>query len=193
VPENPEVETETLHEAIHEEMEKEGGAFLRSVALTTAVLAALASVAALQAGHTVNEALVLKTEAARLETAASDQWSYYQAKGIKLAVTQAAGSSWQALGKAPPQDLTDKAKRYEAEQETSQREARKMEKERDAKSREGDELLHRHHFFADSVALFQVAIALGAMAALTRMRWVWLGSLLLGVAGVAILVTPFLR
>ena len=65
MPEGPEIETERLHEAIHEEMEKEGGGFVKQIALTTAILAAFAAVAALKAGATVNEALVLKTEATR--------------------------------------------------------------------------------------------------------------------------------
>ena len=69
MPEDPEVETERLHEAIHNELEREATTFLRRVAMTTAVLAALAAVAALLAGATVNEALVLKTEAARLHVA----------------------------------------------------------------------------------------------------------------------------
>ena len=43
------------------------------------------------------------------------------------------------------------------------------------------------------MALFQVAIALGAVAALTRMRWVWLASLLLGAAGLVMFALPFVR
>ena len=49
-----------------------------------------------------------------------------------------------------------------------------------------DELLERHHHSAGAVALFQVAIALGAIAALTRVRSVWVGSLVLGGAGIAL-------
>lgn len=77
MPEGPEIETDKLHEAIKEEMEKEGSGFLRQIALTTAVLAAFAAIAALKAGATVNEALVLKTESTRLQAQASDQWAYY--------------------------------------------------------------------------------------------------------------------
>ena len=62
MPEGPEIETERLTEQIHEEVEKEGGNFLRVIALSTAIFAALAAIAALRAGATVNEALVLKTE-----------------------------------------------------------------------------------------------------------------------------------
>src|SRR5689334_13428424 len=116
MPEGPEVETEKLHEAIHEELEREGGAFLRSVALSTALLAALAAIAALQAGDSVNEALVLKAEATRLQAAASDQWSYYQAKGIKAAVQEASASAWKAVGKTSPPEFAAAAQRYAGEQ-----------------------------------------------------------------------------
>jgi hypothetical protein len=193
MPEGPEVETEKLHEAIHEELEKEGGAFLRGVALTTALLAALAAIASLQAGATVNEALVLKAEATRLQGAASDQWSYYQAKGIKAAVQLSEASTYKALGKAPSPEFEAAAKRYEGEQAEIKVEAEKLEKERDAKSLEADELMHRHHAFANAVALIQVSIALGAVAALTRMRLVWYGSVLLGAGGLVMFLLPLLR
>ena len=85
MPEGPEIETERLHEAIKEEMEHGGGSFLRNIALSTTVLAAVAAVAALHAGATVNEALALKTDATRLQAQASDQWGFYQAKGLKSA------------------------------------------------------------------------------------------------------------
>jgi hypothetical protein len=192
MPEEPEVETERLHEAIHEELEREGSALLRRIALTTAVFAALAAVAALEAGDTVNEALVLKTEAGRLQAQASDQWAYYQAKGIKAAVRAAEASSWTAVGKTAPPTLAADQQRYAAEQADIQREARSLEQERDAKSREADELVGKHHRFASAVALFQVAIALGAMAALTRMRLLWFGSMLLGLAGAVLFAMPWL-
>jgi hypothetical protein len=192
MPEEPEIETEQLHETIHEELEHEGGKFLRRIALTTAIFAALAAVAALRAGATVNEALVLKTEATRLQAEASDQWAYYQAKGIKAAVAEAARTSWLGIGKEPPAEYAEKQKRYGEEQAEIQKKARELEKERDAKSTEADQLLHRHHGFADAVAVFQVAIALGAVAALTKSRPVWLGSLLLGAGGIVLFALTLL-
>jgi Domain of unknown function (DUF4337) len=185
MPESPEVETEKLHEAIHEELEKEGGSLLRRIALTTALLAALAAVASLRAGGTVNEALALKTEAARLQAEASDQWAYYQAKGVKAAVQDAIRASYAAAGKPPPADSDEKARRYAEEQKEIADKAREKEKERDAREREAERLMHEHHLHAAAVAFFQVAIALGAVAALTKLRIVWLGSLLVGAAGIA--------
>jgi hypothetical protein len=189
MPEGPEVETEKLHEAIHEELEKEGGALLRTIALTTALLAAAAALASLRAGATVNEALALKTEATRLQAQASDQWAYYQAKGVKAAVQEGIRATWLAAGKEPPPEVEARLGRYEKEQEAIADKARDLEKERDAREVEADHLLHQHHKFAMAVALFQVAIALGAVAALTRLRLVWGGSVLVGLAGVASLAT----
>jgi hypothetical protein len=193
MPEGPEVETERLHEAIQEELEREGGKLLRTIALTTALLAALAALASLRAGATVNEALALKTEATRLQAEASDQWAYYQAKGLKAAVQEAIRASWLAAGKEPPPDVAEKARRYLEEQEAIADKARDKEKERDAREKEAEHLLHGHHYFAAAVALFQVAIALGAVAALTRHRLVWLASLAVGVAGLGALLLALVR
>ncbi len=193
MPEGPEVETEKLHEAIHEELEKEGGTFLRNIALTTAVLAALAAIASLRAGGTVNEALRLETTATRLQAEASDQWAYYQAKGLKAAVEQGTAAAWTAQGKTPPAELAQSVKKHLDEQEGIRRQAEALEQQRDEKAREAEELLHRHHLFAAAVALFQVSIALGAVAALTRMKLVWALSLLLGVAGAVAFALPFVR
>ena len=188
--EAPEIDTERLQETIHE---PPTDSLLRNIALTTALLAAFGAVAALQAGGTVNEALVLKTEAGRLQAEASDQWAYYQAKGIKSNVQEAARTTWIAAGKLAPPDLDESIHRYAAEQKDIQLAARAKEHERDEKSEEADRLLARHHRFATSVALLQVGIALGAVAALTRQRAVWLGSGLLGLSGAGLFVITLMR
>jgi Domain of unknown function (DUF4337) len=186
MPEGPEVDTEKLHETIHEKLEQEGGSFLKRIALTTAILAAFAAIASLRAGATMNEALVLKTQATRLQAEASDQWAYYQAKGLKAAVQEASVTAWLALGKEPPAKYLDEQKRYKEEQAEIRQKAEEKEHQRDEKSKEADELIHHHHGFAGGVALFQVSIALGAVAALTRNRLVWFGSMGLGLVGIVL-------
>jgi hypothetical protein len=195
MPDEPEVETERVREAVAEEMERDrkGVGLLRPIALTTALLAAVAAVAALQSGAAVNTALILKTEATRLQAEASDQWAYYQAKGIKAAVQEASRAAWQALGKVPPATHEAELTRYKQEQEEIKKAAEEKERQRDEKSREADHLLHRHHGFANAVALMQVSIALGAVAALTRIKSVWLGSLAVGGAGIVLFVLNLLR
>jgi hypothetical protein len=192
MPEESELDLDKLHEAIHEEVEHEGGGMLKAIALTTALFAAFAAVAALQAGATVNEALLLKTEATRLQAEASDQWAAYQAKGIKSAIQQASESAWIAAGKAPPPGFAIERQRYVREQHDLSEVARAKEHQRDSKELEADQLLHRHHRFANSVALFQVAIALGAVAALTRMRLVWYGSIALGITGIGLFLSAII-
>jgi hypothetical protein len=193
MPEGPEVDMDKLRESIDEELEKERSGFLRQIALTTAVFAAFAAVASLRAGATVNEALLLKTEATRLQAQASDQWAYYQAKGVKAAVQEASNAAWHAAGKEPPAAFAQAAARYAREQEDIKAQAETKERERDDRSIEADHLLDRHHGFANAVALFQIAIALGAVAALTQARPVWIGSIFVGLGAVGLFTAQLVR
>jgi Domain of unknown function (DUF4337) len=193
VPEAPEVDTDRLHEQIQEEVERDSGASLKAIALTTALFAALAAVAALRAAGTVNEALALKAEATRLQAEASDQWAAYQAKGIKSAIQAASESAWIALGKNPPRSFGDEQQRYAREQAELAKVAHQKERARDQVSAEADHLMHQHHRFADSVALLQVAIALAAVAALTRVRLIWFGSIIIGLGGTSLFLLTALQ
>ena len=190
MPEGPEIDTDKLRETIDEEIEHSGGSMLRWVSLSTALLAAVAAVASLRAGDTVNEALALKSDATRILALASDQWAYYQAKGIMGAVARASAITWKAAGRPVPADLEETAARYDSEQKEIQTKAKELETERDAKEHEAAGLLEKHHHFAAAVALFQVAIALGAVSALTRQRLVWYGSMALGAAGLVMFAIP---
>jgi hypothetical protein len=192
MPEGPEVDTDKLHEAIQEELEHDGGAFLKGIALSTALLAACAAIASLRAGATVNEALLLKTESTRLQAEASDQWTFYQAKGLKAAMQEASATSWLAIGKEPPAKYAEEQKRYKDQQAEISLKAQEKEHARDEKSKEADHLLHEHHGFANTVALFQVSIALGAVAALTRNKLVWFGSIGVGLIGLALFAKALL-
>ena len=91
MPEEAEVETKELQETIEEMREERAErveaerrtAWTRWISLGTALLAVVAAVGALQSGTLVNEALVKKNESVLHQAQASDQWAYYQAKGIK--------------------------------------------------------------------------------------------------------------
>lgn len=193
MPEEIEVDSDKLREAIDEEIHREGSGFLKWISLTTAILAALAAIASLRAGATVNEALVLKTEATRLQAQASDQWAYYQAKGIKAAISKSSEATWQAAGKTVPSELTKASSKYAAQQDSIRGAAVNLETQRDERSAEADLLLRSHEWFAASVALLQIAIALGAIAALTRSRFMLAGSVAAGAAGVVVMAVPFLH
>ncbi|HEY2434928.1 MAG TPA: DUF4337 family protein [Vicinamibacterales bacterium] len=190
MPEEAEIDTDTVREHLHHAAPSP---LLRRVALTTALLAALGAVSSLRAGDTVNEALVLKTEAGRLQAEASDQWAYYQAKGIKAQVQASAASAYEAAGKSVPPAVAAAVAKYAEDQKEIEHAAREKEHERDEASAQADQLLQRHRRFANSVAFIQVAIALGAVAALTQQRSVWFASLALGLAGLGLFAITALR
>lgn len=193
MPESGEVDLDKVREAIDEELKREGGTLLRVIALTTALLAAIAAVASLVAGSSVNEALVLKQEATQLQSRASDEWAYYQAKGVKSAIASTAVIGIGSTSRRATLDsLAALSARYAREQLAVADTARLLEHDRDVRSQQADVLLRRHHLYAYSVALLQVAIALGAVAALTRRRSIWIFSVLIGTGGTVLLAIGFL-
>ena len=162
-----EIPTEHLHETIHEKVEeakheKESN-WNMYVAISTALIAVLAAISGLLAGHHSNEALIQQIKA-------SDQWAYYQAKGIKAEIRN--------LSVATTQDK-DAVERYKKEQETIKEKAETAEKESESH-------LGHHVLLAGSVTLFQIAIAGSAIAILTRKKLLWYGSLLVSIIGAVI-------
>lgn len=167
--EEAEVPLENLHEEIHRRAEHGGVPWISWVALSTAVLAVLAAIAGLLSGSHANEAMMSQIEA-------SDQWGYYQAKSIKASILETRTT----LGGEISQKDREKAAQYVAEQSEIKREA-------EAKQAEARRNFHQHEVFARSVTMFQIAIAVAAISALTKRRLYWLGSLGVGVVGLVFL------
>ena len=139
------------------------------MALSTAILAALAAIAALLSGQHVNEAMMNQIEA-------SDQWNYYQAKSIKAAVLDArCRSAARLANRTNPNSIATRNNRKKSNQRPS--------KEAAAKSN-----FHKHEVFARGVTMFQIAIAIAAISVLTRRRNFWMVSLAFGVVGCAFLI-----
>ena len=174
MPEELEVPTEHLHESIHEEAEKGKEKWILMVALTTAILAVLAALSSLLAGHHANEALIEQIQA-------SDQWAYYQAKGIKAAVLESKMETIIALGKEASSKDDEKFKEYKQEQKEIEEKAREKEKS-------STDHLKAHNILARAVTVFQIAIAVAAIAVLTKRRWLWYGSCGLGLIGLIFLL-----
>jgi hypothetical protein len=167
--EEAEVPLEQLHEEIHHEAEHGHVSWISWVALSTALLAVLAAIAGLLSGKHANEAMMSQIDAA-------DRWSYYQAKSIKAAVLDAKMS----LSASVNAQDKEKAAKYEEEEAEIMREAKH--KEAEAKSN-----FHQHEIYARAVTMFQIAIAIAAISALTKRRPFWAVSLLFGVVGAVFL------
>lgn len=171
--EEAEVPLEHLQEQTHHSAEHSSEAWISWVALSTAILAVLAAIAGLLSGMHANEAMMSQIESA-------DKWAYYQAKGIKAAVLDAKMS----LSGAANEEDRAKAERYQEEQKEIQNEAN--EKQAEAKSN-----FHQHEIFARSVTMFQIAIAVAAISALTKKRAFWVVGLVFGIAGCVFLALGF--
>jgi hypothetical protein len=183
MPEEIEVPTEHLHETMHEAAHGHGGGhessestpgWISQVALSAAVLAVAAAVAALLAGHHANEAMLEQMQA-------TDHWAYYQAKGIKASLVESRMDLRGALGKEATEDDRKKIERYKEEQ-------KEIEEKAHEKEHSSEHHMSRHVVFARSVTAFQVAIALSAISVLSKKKLVWFAGLALGVIGVALLV-----
>ena len=168
--EEAEVPLENLQEEIHHHAEHGGVPWISWVALSTAILAVLAAIAGLLSGMHANEAMMSQIQA-------SDQWGYYQAKSIKAAILEAKTT---LASEATDKDK-EKAAQYQEEQAEIKREA-------EHKQAEAKANFHKHEVFARSVTMFQIAIAIAAISALTRKRRFWFVSLVFGLAGAVFLV-----
>lgn len=176
--EEPEVPTEEVQKHVEEHAHKTGDGFTSLVAMSIAILAAFAALAALLAGDRGNEAMVKQIEQA-------DQWSFYQSKGLKSAVLSIEGEILQSQGKSLPPDNQQKIDRYASEQE-------EIKKTAEEEQHKGRYLLRQHRIFAGAVTLFQVAIAIGAISALSKRQPIWYVSLFFGLGGLVLLIRGFL-
>jgi hypothetical protein len=146
-------------------------AWVRYLSLSTAIIAVLAAVATLKSGDYANEALLKKNDAILVQGKANDQWNYYEAKGIKLNVDEGFNAQ------NPTAALGGEITKYKSQQVEIQKQAKDLEQQALDLNHESQVLLDRHQHLAISVTLFQVAIALSAIAALMRKKWLWALSL----------------
>ncbi len=164
-----------------------GDSFSGRIAVLTAILATLGALMSYQAGATQAEAMMRKNEAAIRKTEAANQWSFYQAKGQKQNLSELGSALTTNAEQAAK--FAEQAKRYQFEKTEIKVAAEAFE----AHSKEADEAsevaMHHHHRWAQATMLIQVAIALSAIALLTRKTWLqWgvygVGTVALGI-GVA--------
>ena len=170
-----EVPTEHLHETIHEHVHhsenSKDGKWSLWVAISTALMAVLAAISSLFAGHHSNEAVIN-------EIKSSDQWSLYQAKGIKAEIKSI------KISNAPVDSV--EYKRYKEEQVSIKEKATSLQEESESH-------LETEKKFAKGVTFFQIAIAISAISILTKRKFLWIGSLFIGIAGTAFLILGLLH
>ncbi|SEQ17561.1 DUF4337 domain-containing protein [Giesbergeria anulus] len=149
-----------------------GDDFTSRLAVLTAIISTIGAVFGYMGGHSQNAALLYKNEASIQKTAASNQWNYYQAKSNKqnlaeLSVTLTSGED--------KEKFRQSVDRYQQEKVEIKAAAEKLELAAEDANKKSELEMHVHGRWAMGTTLLQVAIALAAIALLTRKRWMLLG------------------
>jgi hypothetical protein len=155
------------------------------VSLTISILAVLVAAVTLL-GHRAH------TEELLLQSQATDQWSFYQAKNIRLHEMQAMVD---LLGTITPVDKEKNAalrekyvkevERYNGDKESISEKAKELEKERDAVSRRADR-------FDGGEALLEIGLVICSITLLTKRKAFWIAGLLVATVGLVFAATGFL-
>jgi len=168
----------------HELREHSIDTFARRVALVTAIYAVLLALAALGGNHAMREMLLAQQKA-------SDQWAFYQAKVIREHQYRGQkqrleidllerGATMKPEARERLEALLRKSdeeeQRYNTEKKDVEKEARRLEQERDLYQA-------KDPYFMFAEALLQIAVVMSSVAILSKSRSAFSVSLVLGVAG----------
>ncbi len=165
-----EFEVQGAHDRALEEVSEQTtrDPFTGRIAITTAVLATVGAMFAYMAGSTEANAALFKNEATINTVRASDQWAFYQAKSNKQNLAELG----RALVPPPGQDkFAADVERYGRDKEEIRSKAEGFEKQAHEADDSAGEQMHRHHRWAQAMTLLQIAIAMSAIALLTRRSW----------------------
>jgi hypothetical protein len=171
---------EAMEEAKH--LDKEESKWLSYISLSTAIIAIVTALAGLYEAQVTSKTMLLKNEAVLYQAQASDQWSFYQAKGVKGHLYEINAEVFPKLS----DEFTKKAEKYKKDQEKIKKDAQKLETIRDQKSEESEYYYEKHHILSFAITFLQISIALASISALTRNKQFWLGSLMISVIGATI-------
>jgi hypothetical protein len=155
------------------------------VAITISILAVLVAMATLMGHRSSIEAVLLQTQA-------SDQWAYYQAKNIRLHEMQSVADM---LGVLMPADkekdevvrekYQKEIERYEQDKDQISEKAKEFEKDRAVVSRRED------RFDAGEVIL-DIALIICSLTLLTKIKGFWYSAIAIGVVGFFVALSGFL-
>ncbi len=162
---------------------EQGGSHTNSIAMFTAIIATVGAIFSYMGGATQANAGLFKNNAAIKKTEASNQWNYYQAKSSKQNLSELAIELAPAAKK---EFYQDEIKRYKSEKAEIKQGAEKLEAEAKAWDDKSENAMHLHHRWAQATTALQVAIAMAAIALMTRKKWLEVAMYGMGAVGVAI-------
>jgi Domain of unknown function (DUF4337) len=153
------------------------------LAVITAILATVGAMFAYMGGATQADAGLFKNDAAIKKTEASNQWNYYQSKSSKQNLSELAQELAPEARKA---FYVDEIKRYKGEKNDIKLAAEKLEADSKRFDDMSAEKMHQHHRWAQATTALQIAIAMAAIALLTRRKWLEYGVFALSGIGLVL-------
>ena len=159
------------------------GGMINQIAMYTAIIATVGAIFSYMGGATQANAGLYKNNAAIKKTEASNQWNFFQAKSTKQSLAELARDLAPEDKKAAYQA---KVERYEKEKGEIKLVADKLEADGAQWDKQSDEQMHQHHRWAQATTVLQVAIAMAAIALLTKKKWLEYAMFGAGAAGFVI-------
>ncbi|MBI3752809.1 MAG: DUF4337 domain-containing protein [Deltaproteobacteria bacterium] len=167
--------------------------WLNYLALSTVILAVCATLAAFKGGGYSTRAMLSQSQA-------SDQWAFYQAKGIKGYIYEMQKEKLELETEAMRGRVSSKViEDYEKKTEAYSKKIKKYDDEKteiqtEAKKLEGirDDAKRHSQAFGVAVIFLQIAILLSSIAALMKKKAVWMLGLGVGIIGIVHFANGFL-
>ena len=138
------------------------------LAVMTAILATVGAMFSYMSGATQADAGLFKNDAAIKKTEASNQWNFYQAKSSKQNLSEL---GLQLVDEVLKPFFEGEVKRYASEKAEIKLAAEKFEKESTGFDEKSEAQMYQHHRWAQATTALQIAIAMAAIALLTKRRW----------------------
>ena len=161
----------------------ESGGMIAQIAVITAIIATVGAIFSYMGGATQANAGLYKNNAAIKKTEASNQWNFFQAKSTKQSLAEV---SRDLSSEAVREKYQAKIDRYEKEKNEIKLGAEKLEANATEWDQRSDEQMHQHHRWAQATTVLQIAIAMAAIALLTKRKWVEVAMYGAAVAGTLI-------
>ena len=159
-------------------------AWTKYVSLSLICLAVLAAIVTQRGAGYSSATMKQLNEATFNQAEASDQWAFYQAKGIKQSLYEL--ELERSANNASPTDpkalaaIATKVTRYEGEKKDIMKEAKGLEARRDTARSLATTAANLGRAMGLATTFFQIAIALGGVCLVVKKRWLWYFSLGLG-------------
>jgi Domain of unknown function (DUF4337) len=176
--------------ALEHEAQAEPHGMAGHLAVATAIIATVGAIFSYMGGLKQVNAGLYKNEAAIKKTEAANQWAYYQAKNNRQNIAEI------AIDLAPDHRkdyYKGEAARYKGEKAEIQKKAEELENETTVWNERSEHELQEHERWQQATTALQIAIALAAIALLTKSRRLQYGVYVLTAVGVAVGVLAWMH